>query len=505
LSGTTSLERFMSRRLLRRGITAVLLILVSVLPLHAQIPAEEYARRRGLILAQVDSGVIFVAGGREPVKHFPPFYQLPAFRYLTGVLDPDASLLMVKRAGSTVGTLYVAPLDARAALYNGKPAGPAALARETGLEVGLTAGLFGALDSLAATGLPLLTVADIQSNEYSTDDSLSYGRSLVRMLRERRPGLVVQDATAMVDRLRARRSPAELALLRKAISISDEAHRAAMQMIAPGKGENKVQATIEYTFRRLGGDRPAYSSIVGSGPNSTVLHYPAGTRVMQSGEVILMDVATSYQGYAADITRTVPVDGTYTPDQRTIYAMVLEAQKTAERLVRPGLGKDVPFDSARAVLKRGLARLGLIEGPDAVFDAPEELCPARPPFRREGEACPQWYLYTYHGYGHGIGLDVHDPAQYNSVPPFTYQPGDAFTIEPGLYVRADALEGLPDTPRNQSMIAKVRKTLERYRNIGVRIEDDYFVTPTGVERVSQAPREIPEIEAEMRRGRTPRT
>ncbi len=482
----------------------LLLALWLALPLQAQIPAEEYARRRQLLLAQVDSGVVFVAGGREPATHFPPFYQLPAFRYLTGLLDPNASLVLVKRGGAAAGTLYVPPLDARGALYNGRPADPGALARESGLEVRYVAGLQGALDSLAGTGLPLLVVADIQSNEYSADDSLSYGRSLVRVLQGRHSGLEVRDATPRVDRLRARRSPAELELLRKAISISDEAHRAAMQMIVPGKGENEVQATIEYTFRRLGGDRPAYSSIVGSGPNSTVLHYPAGRRVMQAGEVVLMDVATSYEGYAADITRTVPVSGVYTPEQRTIYTMVLEAQKTAERLVRPGVGKDVPFDSARAVLQRGLAKLGLIEGANAVFDAPEGLCPARPPFRREGEACPQWYLYTYHGYGHGIGLDVHDPAQYNTVPPFTYQPGDAFTIEPGVYVRADALEGLPDTPRNRSMIAKVRTALEKYRNIGVRIEDDYFVTPTGVERVSQAPREIPEIEAEMRRG-TPRT
>jgi Xaa-Pro aminopeptidase len=502
---TTSAPGLRSRSLAALGMTVLALALGIAPRLPAQISAEEYARRRETLLAQIDSGVIFAAGAREPVNHFPPFYQLPAFRYLTGLLDPDASLVLVKRAGGTSGMLFVAPLNARTALYHGRPEDPGALARKTGLEVRNTSGLLGALDTLTQAGLPLWVVADIQSNEYSTDDSLSYGRSLVRLLRERRPQLATQDATPVVDRLRARRSPAELELLRKAVAISDEAHRAAMQMIAPGKGENEVQATIESTFRRLGGDRPAYSSIVGSGPNSTVLHYPAGRRVMQPGEVILMDVATSYEGYAADITRTVPVDGTYTPDQRTIYTMVLEAQKAAERLVRPGVGKDVPFDSARAVLKRGLAKLGLIEGPDAVFDAPEELCPSRPPFRRQGEGCPQWYLYTYHGYGHGIGLDVHDPAQYNSVPPFTFQPGDAFTIEPGLYVRTDALEGLPDTPRNRSMIAKVRRAVERYRNIGVRIEDDYFVTSSGVERVSQAPREISEIEAEMRRSGAPRT
>jgi Xaa-Pro aminopeptidase len=222
---------------------------------------------------------------------------------------------------------------------------------------------------------------------------------------------------------------------------------------------------------------------------------------MLNGEVVLMDMAASYAGYAADITRTVPVNGSFTSDQRAVYQIVLEAQKAAERTIRPGTPRNVPYDSARAVVVRGLVRLGLIEAPDAAFDAPEGLCPARPPFRKEGEPCPQWYLYSYHGYSHGLGLDVHDPAQFSDVEPFTFQLGDAFTIEPGLYVRAAALEGLPDTPRNRAMIAKIGAAVARYRNTGVRIEDDYFVTPAGVERVSQAPREINEIETAMRSGR----
>jgi Xaa-Pro aminopeptidase len=379
------------------------------------------------------------------------------------------------------------------------------LARETGLEVRYAAGLLPLLDSLSQNRLPLYTVGDFQSNEFADSDSLSYSRSLVRLLQGRHTSLQVRDATPIVDRLRAHRSPAELAVLRKAIEISDKGHLAAMEMIAPGRSENEVQATLEYTFRRSGGDRPAYTSIVGSGPNSTVLHYPAGRRVLQAGEVVLMDVATGYEGYAADITRTVPVGGSYTPGQRAIYQIVLNAQKAAERLVKPGASRDTAYRSARTVVKQGLAKLGLIESPDAVLDAPEGLCPTRPGLRQEGEACPQWYLFSYHGYGHGIGLDVHDPAQYSDVPPFTFQVGDAFTIEPGLYVRASALDGLPDTPRNRGMIKKVRPALERYKNIGVRIEDDYFVTPTGVERVSQAPREITEIEAAMGRPRAART
>jgi Xaa-Pro aminopeptidase len=448
---------------------------------------------------------VFSAGGRDPVNHFPDFYQIPAFRYLTGYLEPDASLVLLKRARGAAGILFVPPTNLRAALYNGRFTDSAALGRENGLQVRYAAGLLPLLDSLSQTGLPLYVVGDFQSNEFARSDTLSFSRTLVRQLQERHASLQVRDATPMVDRLRAHRSPAELALLRKAIEISDKGHLAAMEMIAPGRSENEVQATMVYTFRRLGGDRPAYTSIVGSGPNSTVLHYPAGRRVLQAGEVVLMDVATGYEGYAADITRTVPVGGSFTPGQRAIYQIVLDAQKTAERLVKPGASRDTAYGSARVVVKQGLAKLGLIESPDAVFDAPEGLCPVRPGLRKEGELCPQWYLYSYHGYGHGIGLDVHDPAQYSDVPPFTFQVGDAFTIEPGLYVRASALDGLPDTPRNRVMINKVRPAVGRYQNIGVRIEDDYFVTPTGVERVSQAPREISEVEAAMTRPRAART
>jgi Xaa-Pro aminopeptidase len=475
--------------------TAVLAFSASSLP--AQIPDSEYVTRRAGLLAQIDSGVVLAAGAREPIAHYPPFYQLPAFRYLTGYLDPDAFLVLVKRGSGSSGVLLVPPTNLRRALYNGRSTDLAALSRSTGLDARYLAGLDPLLDSLAPSGLPFYIVGDFVSNEFAEDDSLSYMHALVRRLRDRYQWLVVRDATSMLDRLRARKSPAELALLRKAGEISAEGHKAAMAMIAPGKTENEVQATVEYTFRRLGGDRPGYSSIVGSGPNSTTLHYDAGLRTLRNGEVLLMDVATDYQGYSADVTRTVPVNGRFSPDQRAIYQLVLEAQRAAEQVVRPGAPYRASLDTIHAVLKAGLARLGLIESPDAAFDAPPGLCPVG--FHAEGEPCPQWYLFTYHGYSHGIGLDVHDPAQFYFPPERSFQVNDAFTIEPGVYVRSNALEGLPDTPRNRAMIAKIGPMVQRYRNIGVRIEDDYFVTATGVERVSPTPREIGEVEAAMKR------
>ena len=210
---------------------------------------------------------------------------------------------------------------------------------------------------------------------------------------------------------------------------------------------------------------------------------------MQAGDVLVMDIGASYDGYAADVTRTVPVNGRFSPEQRQVYEIVLAAQRAAEERAGLGVTMGQMSQTASAVLAAGLARLGLIESADARFDC---LTPAGT--TRE---CAQLNLYYMHGLGHGIGLDVHDPDMAYST---GMVPGSAFTIEPGIYVRADVLDYLPDTPRNRQMAERIRAATERYRNIGVRIEDSYLVTADGVERISAgAPREIAEIEALMAR------
>ncbi|MDX2183978.1 MAG: aminopeptidase P N-terminal domain-containing protein [Gemmatimonadaceae bacterium] len=463
------------------------------------IPRREYGERRRAVTQALDSGVVLVAGARDPVVHWPPFYQLPAFRYLTGYLLPDATLVLVKQRAQTRGVLFVPATNLRTALYDGRVTDPVALSAQTGLDVRYTTQLPRLLDSLATSGLPWYPVTDAQANEFTARDSLTFLRALVRRYAAAHPALTVRDGTPLVDYLRAKKSAAEEQVLRRAVAISDSGHVAAMRAIRPGLTEYQVQAEMEYAFRRLGGDRPGYASIVGTGSNSTLLHYDAGDRVLKAGEVILMDVAVQYDGYSADVTRTVPVTGRYTAEQRAVYEIVLAAQKAFERQIRPGTPSALPNDSSRRVLIAGMERLGLIESATATFDAPDGLCPARAWIRKDGEPCPQWYLYSYHGYSHGIGLDVHDPAQFADHPSRTYELGDVFTIEPGLYVRRDALKGLPDTPRNRQFIAAVQRAVAKYADTGVRIEDDYRVTPSGIERLSQAPREIPEIEALMRR------
>jgi Xaa-Pro aminopeptidase len=348
-----------------------------------------------------------------------------------------------------------------------------------------------AIDSLVQLGLPFYHVMDIHSQDNTMQDSLTRGRTFMAQVKQAHPALSISPFNAAVYRLRAKKSLAELALLRRAVEISGRAHLEAMKATAPGCGEWEIQALMEGVFRRMGGDRPGYGSIVASGPNALILHYHDDTRVMRNGELILIDAATSFDHYSADITRTFPVNGRFTPAQKDIYQLVRDAQEAFVQAIKPGVMSPVVTAAGRAVVTRGLLRLGLIEGDSATFDGPAWMrCP-------EG-GCPQNNLYVYHGYGgHGIGLDVHDPAQYSRGQAF--QVGDVFTVEPGLYFSEQLINSLPDTPRNRAMLARIRPAFEKYKGIGVRIEDDYALTESGLEWMSkESPREIGEIEALMR-------
>jgi Xaa-Pro aminopeptidase len=206
-----------------------------------------------------------------------------------------------------------------------------------------------------------------------------------------------------------------------------------------------------------------------------------------------MDAAAEYEGYAADITRTIPVSGTFTPEQKKIYQIVRDAQAAAERNSKPGRLQSAAQDSSFVVRAKGLASLGLIESEDALLDPPWTAnC------ERQATQCSQAYFWMIHGISHGLGLAVHDPMQ-SSYGDRTYKPGDVFTIEPGIYISTRMLDALPDTPKNRAFIAKVKPVVAKYENTGVRIEDDYVITPTGLERISSAPREIAEIEALMKK------
>jgi Xaa-Pro aminopeptidase len=457
----------------------------------AQISEHEFAARRDSLAKRIGNGVVLAFGGRTPVTDFGTFFQLPAFHYLTNFDEPDAAFVMIVRDGVARPTLFVTPADPRRAFYYGWRPDSAAVRAQHDIDGRSFRALTGVVDSLAASGLPLYVLDDFEDADFASADSLTRGGVFVRALLARHRGLVVKNAHPMVDELRARKSPAEIALLKKAAEISSQGHRAAMLAPQP-QHEYELQAALESTFLRLGGSRPAYGSIVGSGVNGTQLHYMKDRGVTKPGDLVVMDAAAEYEGYAADITRTIPVSGTFTAEQRSVYQIVRDAQAAAERNSGPGKLQSAAQDSSFVVRAKGLAALGLIEGQDATLDPPWAANCERQP-----TSCKQAYFWMIHGISHGLGLAVHDPMQ-SQYGDRTYKPGDVFTIEPGIYISTRMLDALPDTPKNRAFIAKVRPVVARYENTGVRIEDDYVVTATGLERISSAPREIAEIEALMR-------
>ncbi len=468
------------------------LVLYAFVPLagaQAQISPAEYAARRDAFAARIGNGVVIAFGAREPVDDMGLFRQLPAFNYLTGFNEVDAAMLLTVRNGKIAEAMLYAPArDPRMQLYNGFLPESAAVVKTHGMGLREMQHLRPTFEARVAEGLPVFSLKDVATRD-AMSDSLTRGTRFL-------DGVEYRNAHPILDSLRVRKTPAEIALLRKAVDITMQGFAEALQVIEPGKTEAVVQSTAEHTWRLLGAQGPAYGGIVGSGPNSTSYHYRAGNRVMQAGEVVVMDMGALYEGYAADVTRTAPVSGKWTAEQRAIYDIVLAAQDAAAKVSRAGVRVAVGDSVVRAVQAEGLARLGLIESPDATLDPPwanAATCERRP------LACKQVYLYMAHGLGHGIGLEVHDAGGYSYSPTGYFQEGEVFTIEPGIYISTQLLDMLPDTPRNRAFIAKVRPVVERYNNIGIRIEDDYIVTRDGLEWISRGPRTADEIEAAMRR------
>jgi Xaa-Pro aminopeptidase len=461
----------------------------------AQITRDEYVARRDSLAGRIGDGFVLAFGGRTPITDFGPFYQLPAFRYLTGYEHADAALVMVIRGGRGSSTLFVYRTAPRRALYYGEEPSADALRRNLGLESRPLDDLQAVVDSLAAAGLPLYTLRDFEAADFAAQDSLTRGGQYVKALAARFPSLVVRDAHPIVNQLRARKSEAELALIRRATDISVEGHTELMRRAEPGMHEYDLQAIIEYTFRRGGAERPAYGSIVGSGPNASLLHYMKDRAPLRPGDVVVIDAGAEFGGYATDITRTLPVTGTYTAEQRALYQVVRDGQAAAERNSGPGMSIQAALDSSLEVRARGLARLGLVESDTATFDPPWPVDCTRNP-----RSCRQVMLWAIHGITHGVGLEVHDPIQ-AYFGERTFQKGDAFVIEPGLYITTKQLDILPDTPKNRAFKAKVRAAVDRYQNNGIRIEDVYVITDKGLEWISRAPREIEEIEAMFRTRR----
>jgi Xaa-Pro aminopeptidase len=288
------------------------------------------------------------------------------------------------------------------------------------------------------------------------------------------PGIAIKDATAIFGELRRVKSPRELEILQHAVYITAEAFQRAYAFAVPGAWEYQIQAQFEFTFLRRNAHW-GYPCIVGSGVNATTLHYETNKSQMKDGDLILMDDAAEFDQYSVDVTRTIPVNGKFSKEQAEIYRLVYDAQQAGFRNAKPGRAANAMQNAAHEVFKQGLYKLGLITD------------------RNSDEQAKVWSI---HGMSHGIGLNVHDPGGRE------LQPNMVVTMEPGLYFRPDALENLPKTPEMEKFAAAVRPAFEKYKGIGVRIEDDVLIT-TGEPKVISAaiPSKLEEVEAAIARLR----
>jgi len=293
-------------------------------------------------------------------------------------------------------------------------------------------------------------------------------------------GLKIKSAFPIFAELRQIKSPWEQKLLQHAVDITAEAFHRVFAVAAPEMYEYEIQAEFEYTFRRRNADNWGYPCIVGAGPNATTLHYITSQDRLDDGSLLLMDCAAEFDHYTADITRTIPINGKFTKEQAEIYRIVYDAQQESFKNARPGnfMSGNDPKNSvhgrAAEVVKEGLLRLGLITSKD------------NNEFRT-------WFM---HGTSHWLGMNVHDVG----VPGKAFAPGMIFTVEPGIYIRPDALDVLPKTPESERFIKAVRPAFEKYKGVGVRIEDDLLIT-TGepVIMSSAIPRKLEDVEATMAR------
>ena len=465
---------------------------------RAQITDAEIRERRDSLAARLPQEAVVIAFGERDEIGFPAFYQSPNFRYLTGLSEPNAVLVITGRdgAGHSIGTLFRQDRAPSDILFNGPLEDASQLTQRKNLGVRPLAQLATVVDSLIAAGRPMYMIRDTRPYG-GVNDTLTRGSLFVASLRRRSPPPTIQSADSAILALRGRKSVAEEQLVRRSAAITSESVNNAIRNIRPGLHEYDVQAMIEAGFRSHGGDsHPGFATNVSAGMNSTTAHHRADDAPLEAGKLVLMDVGAAYRGYSADVTRTVPVSGTFTREQREIYQLVRDAQTSAERAATLGAPGGAMGDSATATIARGLARLGLIESADATFDPPwADRCVRTP------GSCRQSYFFYFHGVGHGIGLDVHDQTQHSAGRGGGgggIKPGDAFTIEPGIYIDSRRIALLADTPKNRAFIAKMQSVIAKYDGIGVRIEDDYMATVRGVERITPGAREVSEIEELMR-------
>lgn len=429
----------------------------------------EYQQRQQQFLEKLGSGVAVFCSAPRAIMHNDVDYnfrQDSNFYYLTGFNEPEAVAVFAPNHSEHRYVLFVQPKDLSQEIWTGARLGVEAAKEELGADaVYPISELEQHLPRYLETGDPLYY--HFGHHERFNQIILKHYQQLLATRPKRGTGpRSIADPSILLAPMRQIKSAAELALIRQAIAITVEAHQRAREVAAPGRWEYEIQAEIEHLFRLRGGDGPAYPSIVASGPNACVLHYTANQRQMSAGDLLLIDAGCAYRYYNADITRTFPVSGQFSGEQKAIYEIVLAAQEAAIEQVRPGNTYNQIHDTAVRVIVEGLVDLGLLRGDidDLINEGKENNT-------------QKYRTFFMHGTGHWLGLDVHDVGLYkhNKDTWVTLQPGQVLTVEPGIYIHPEATpaEGQPEIG-------------DRWRGIGVRIEDDVLVTPEGHEVLTAA-------------------
>jgi Xaa-Pro aminopeptidase len=423
-------------------------------------PLSVFAERRAKLIAAIDAPIVlFGYTGHEESNPSYVFMQEENFYYLTGHDEEGAALLLVPESAARKDwtgpreILYLPPRDLAQERWNGPRMGPEdpGIQEKTG---------FARVENFAKLHDTLAALAKDYPEIYTElpgphDEGYPHAANWSKWVKDAAPQVAVKDVSSAVGTLRAIKSPGELVLMQKAIEPSIDAQLAAMKMIRPGLYEYQVAAKMIDIHMFAGCETEAYSPIVGTGFDSTVLHFNKLDRRIEDGDVVLMDVAGQYSGYASDITRTVPANGKFTARQREIYEIVLGAQSAAMAAIKPGMtlgGKE----------STSLQKIAM----DYIDSHGKDL---------EGRSLGRYYI---HGLSHHVGLDVHDPSgpNYSTQP---LQPGMVVTMEPGIYIPEE--------------------------NLGVRIEDDVLITTTGYKQLTaRLPRSPDEIEKIMAEGKAER-
>lgn len=442
--------------------------------LSGQISQEVFEARRNALMAKIPNGIAILGAAFDEESNRHEYHQDALFRYFTGINQPGIVVLL-HPDGKNRYSIFLPEQSLIARIYEGSRLSAAELKLTYKADTVYSFKMFSEIMKKIAK--PGVSIYRDPSNRFSENILSSFAKD------GKLNKITLADLRPLTDEMRLIKDSTEIECLRKAINITCKALEDAYAVCKPGMYEYEIEAAIECRFRKEGSPMLGYRSIVGSGLNATVLHYDQNTRLMHSEDLLLMDVGAEWEGYCADVTRTISVSGTFTKEQEEIYQLVLKAEEEAIKYMVHGKGVLECHHRAVDVICDGLYRLGLMTDPESLW---------------------QRKFYIIYRVNHWLGLDVHDVGSYGpaSEDYRTYMfnkevkgrpllPGMVSTIEPGLYFRPDGLQQLWEIAENMAtekeiatFIEKVSPVYEKYKNIGIRIEDDVLITSDGNEVLS---------------------